>query len=103
MITAEWWHEILIHQIQIRHVLREGVLEVTRLVQSRCSFEEHVGILESLQTLHDVRRFATLGALDEKLFHIDRKQENTFACLSLSIATETQIIVVHGFERWPIL
>lgn len=102
VVAAERWNQRLIQQIQVLHVLREGAFCVARLVQSRCGFENHVGVLERFQALHDVGRLTALGALYHEFVDIERNQQNALACTVVSIATEAQIIVIHLLESRPI-
>lgn len=103
VIAAERRNQRLIQQIQVLYVLRESAFGVTRLVQSRCGFENQVGVLERFQALHDVGRLTALGAFYHEFVDIEWNQQNARACPVMSIATEAQIIVVHLLESRPIL
>lgn len=102
MVVPIRGHQHLIQSVHLFYVLVQCGLNFSGAVHLGSQLEHSLGILQQLQSLHNVGMFAAIRAFDHEFVDFTRNQQHVGANLP-AIALETQHSVVHFREERPIL
>lgn len=86
-VILKWWYKILLQNVHHFDVLGERFVDVSFVEQTLGCFLEHFGVLNSLQTFQNVRKFTAFNASNHKFITIDW-YGNHIVTVVASIASE---------------